>query len=347
MKKNIDAAMLKKFILNLPAVLCLCLTAVPLSAQTAAPSWLTDKELEYPSRRFIAATAEGRTRAEAESLAVAQISLFFNTSTEVRNEAIREFNQAVSNNTTDFSKKTYITENAVIKSEEEFLGVRFANPWLDQKRGVWSALAYINRDEAARIYDSKIAANMAAVSALYDDAARESEALYAAGLLHRAAGFCDITEEYIKIAALVNAAAGKYAADTAKIQLVRSAYRAQRDSLTFNVVVQSPEASGRLERKINSLLEENGCITVSSGGMYTVSAKLTGEEETNKVGNFVTPGLILRVEHAGKALFSYSKSYDRFSHRTSMSTAWTRALYDIEADMEANFITKFTAMIGK
>jgi hypothetical protein len=126
-----------------------------LSAQNRAPAWYTDKELQYPSNRYIAAVGEGSSRADAEARAVAGVSLFFNTRTEVRNEAIREFNEAVVNNTTDFSKKTYINESAVIRSEEEFLGVRFSDPYQDQQRRTWTILAYIDRQEAARIYEKK------------------------------------------------------------------------------------------------------------------------------------------------------------------------------------------------
>jgi hypothetical protein len=330
------------------SLLLIVLHVGPLSAQSGAPSWYFDKGKSYPDLSFITATGEGKTRAEAETAAVAQISLYFNTSTEVRNEAIRQFNQSVTNNTTDFSKKTYITESVVIKSEEEFLGVRFAAPWQDQRRGVWTALAYINREEAAQIYDSKIAANMAVINSLATDASGDAEPLYVVSLLARAQGICDLVEEYIKAAAVVDTqSTHKHKEDSAKIQEIRSNYRSERDSLRFTVAVTSPENSGRIERKLNDLFEDSGYVTTPSGGMYTVNVKLTGNEVINDAGNFVTLGLVVRIERAGNIIFSYSKNYDRFGHRTSMSTAYTRALYPVEEDLEENFMQKFTAMLGR
>jgi hypothetical protein len=73
-----------------------------LFSQNTTPSWYLDTELEYPRNRFITAIGEGRTRTDAETAAIAAISLFFNTKTDVRNEIIREFNEAVTNNTTEF-----------------------------------------------------------------------------------------------------------------------------------------------------------------------------------------------------------------------------------------------------
>jgi hypothetical protein len=322
-----------------------------LLAQNRAPAWYLDKEAAYPSGFYIAAVGEGSSRAEAETKAVAGISLFFNTSTEVRNQAIREFNEAVSGGGTDFSKKTYISEDAVVRSEEEFLGVRFADPWNDQARGNWAVLAYIDRQEAAGIYGAKIAANMAALRSLADDGAREREPLYTCGLLNKAALIGDLTEEYIKTASVVDSrASAKYAADLAKINEVRSAYRAKRTGLTFGVSVTSPENSGRVGRKIQQLLESRGYTVTARNPRYTVSAVLSAEESTSAAGFVVRPGLVVGIEgagEAGEALFSYGKNYGRFASMGSTAGAYNRALLAIEKDLEENFITQFSAMIGK
>jgi hypothetical protein len=313
-----------------------------------APSWYLDKEANYPASFYIAAVGEGKTRIEAETAAVAGVSLFFNTSTEVRNQAIREFNEALSNGTTDFSQKTYISENAVVRSEEEFLGVRFADPWNDSGRGTWAALAYIDRQEAAGIYASKITANMAAINSLADDSAGETEALYACSLLNRAVRIGDLTEEYIKAASVVDPRnAAKYAADLTTINETRSAYRTRRTGLTFTVGVTSPERSGRLERKLQELLEREGYAVTPRNPLYQVSAVLSAEEGNNMAGYFVRPGITIRVERGDQTFFSYGKNYSRFTNMTSTSGAYNRALMAIEQDLEENFITQFSAMLGR
>jgi hypothetical protein len=324
------------------------LSRYPLAAQNDVPPWYPDKESQYPSRTYIASLGEGRTIAEAEAAAVSQVSMFFHTSAEVRKEAIREFNEAVTNNTTEFSRKTYISENAVITSEQEFLGVRFTNPWQDQGRGVWVALAYIDRREAAHMYDSKIAVNMAAINSLAADAEAQTEALYAVSLLYRGLRLCDITEEFIRTAAVVDSAAGRrYEANIAGIQALRSEYRVKKDGLNFAIRVNSPENSGRVERRLAALLEDNGFVVAPAPAMYMLNVRLTAEEETNNAGNFVTPGITVRVERDGRTLFSYSRNYDRSGHRTSMNTAYTRAIMEVERDLEENFIRQFTAMLGR
>jgi hypothetical protein len=332
--------------LSISIILLLVILGIA-NVQAQAPGWFLDKELEYPASQYIAATGEGKTRAGAETAAVAGVSLFFNTKTEIRNEAIREFNESVINNTTDFSQKTYISENAVIRSEEEFLGIRFASPWFDPQRQTWTALAYINRREAAGIYDSRINTNISIITALMDDADKETEALYACGLLYKGLRIGDITEEYINTAVVVSSGpAEKYTTILSLIQKLRSEYRARRGALTFTIRVDGPDTVGRIERKLQELLEGNGYVITMRNPQYTVSARFTASEEPYSSGIYIRSGITIRIEGAGSALFSYGKNYDRVTSR-NLDGAYSRAFLAVEEDLEKNFITKLTAMLGR
>lgn len=322
--------------------------SVVLFPQNSIPSWYVDTELEYPRSRYIAAVGEGKSRTDAENAALSAISLYFNTRTDVHNEVIREFNEAVTNNTTDFSKKTYITENAVVSSEQEFLGVRFATPFLVQKQQIWAALAYIDRAEASRTYESKINVNMASVNNMASDASQESEPLYVCGLLFRAIKIAGITEEYIKTAAVIDpSSTAKYSAYITQIQNIRSRYRTNRDRLTFNVFTNSTDSTGRIERKLQELLEANGCIISARNPLYTVSVRLNMSEENTSSGLiFIHSGITVQAEGKDKTLFSYSKNYQRYGHGT-LNGAYNLAFMAIEQDLEANFTTQLTALIGR
>jgi hypothetical protein len=324
-------------------VLLAILSAGTLSAQKV-PSWCLDREGEYPSRFYISAVGEGTSRIAAETAAVAGVSLFFNTSTEIRNEAIREFNQTIIGAASDLSKKTSLNEHAVIRSEEEFLGIRFAEPWHDQTQGVWVALAYIDKREAAKIYGSRIAANMETLRAIADDIQGEMEPLYACGLLGKAVRIGALTEELIKTAVVIDASVS-YSADLVLIEELRSAYRSRRAGLSFGIRVTSPESSGRVERKLQQLLEGIGAAVSASNPLYMVSATLSAEEGTTTAGYVVRPGLTIRIERVGQAVFSYGKSYNRFTGLNSIGGAYNRALLAIEKDLEENFIAQLSAML--
>jgi hypothetical protein len=320
--------------------------SVSLTAQTRAPDWYLDKEGQYPSSRYISALGEGPGRAEAETAAVAAVSLFFNTTAEIRNQAIREFNEAVSNNTTDFTQKTYITENAVIRSETDFLGIRFTVPWENTRSRSWAVLAYIDKREAAGIYETKISANAVAMRALSDDATGERDGFYASSLLYRALRIADLTEELIKTAALVDTGASqRYSGTLDLINRIRSAYRSRREGLSFGLHVEG-DRNGRIERRLGELLESSGCVIARQNPAYQVSVILTSAEESLPSGVFIRPGIVLRIERGGAVLFSYSKNYNRYGH-LSPDGAYNRALLAVERDLEENFIAKLTASVGR
>lgn len=318
-----------------------------LSAQNSAPSWYHDKELQYPSRLYIAVVGEGKTRAEAEAVAVAGVSMFFNTRTEVRNEAIREFNETIVNNAASFSGKTYISESAVIQSTEEFLGVRFANPWQNTKTQAWVTLAYIDKKEAAGIYEARITANMASINSLTNDADKENEKFYACSLLSHAIRIGSMTEELIRTASIVDPQAReKYAPMLAVIVNTSSKYRKLRESLSFGIQVFGVDSSGRIERKLRDLFEQQGFTTSMTQSRYHISARLTMTEETSPTFVFVRPGLTVSVENAGRVLFSYSKNYPRTGHQ-SFEGACLRSFPVIEKDLEENFMKQFAGVIGR
>ncbi|MDR0450301.1 MAG: hypothetical protein LBH26_03455 [Treponema sp.] len=295
----------------------------------------------------MAALGEGKTRTEAEAAAVTAVSLFFGTKTEIRKEAIREFNETTTNTATGFSKKTYIGESALIKSEEEFLGIRFAPPWFDSQRQSWTVLAYINRREAGEIYESRINANMSAINALVEDTEREKEAIYACALLYGGLPIAGITEEYIQNAVLVDSgSARKYDAALTQIQRLRSSYRALRGGLTFSVAVNGPDTTGRLTRTLRRLLEDNGYVISSQNPRYTVTARFSAIEEPGQTRTFITPGITVRIEGSGSTIFSYAKNYDRVASR-DLTRAYGLAINTVEKDLEQNFITQLTAMLGR
>jgi hypothetical protein len=173
------------------------------------PRWVLDKEAAFPPARYISASGEAATQKEAEARAVSSISLFFNAKTGITNSVINEYNQALSGaGTLEFSKKNHVRENMKITSQEEFLGVRFAPPWNDPARNVWMVLAYIEKSEAARLYESKIRANLDLVEQLYRDAQTETP-LASVILLAEARKIGALVRQQIGIASMVDPSPAK------------------------------------------------------------------------------------------------------------------------------------------
>ena len=123
--------MMRTYILNnkvfFTLILLLSLNFSHLFSQSKfkVPDWYEHKEVVYPSEFYISAIGEGITKEEAEIKAVSQISLFFNTTTQVVNDLIKTYSEVDDDKNYHFSQSTKITERSKINSSAEFFGVQF------------------------------------------------------------------------------------------------------------------------------------------------------------------------------------------------------------------------------
>jgi hypothetical protein len=69
-------------------------------------------------------------------------------------------------------------------------------------------------------------------------------------------------------------------------------------------------------------------------------------EENQPPAIFVRPGITIRIEREGNAIFSYSKNYQRNGSQ-NRDNVYSRAFNAIEKDLEENFMVNLTALIGR
>jgi hypothetical protein len=172
-----------------------------------APRWLTQRGLVYPPDMYIVGVGEGRSRDEAEERAVAQISLFFKTTVNDSRSLLYSYNEAMGNSV----ESTSLNQSTLISSEVEFFGVKFAENYTDSRRIV-HALAYLDREEVLRVYDTRIQGNMLLLTGLLQRYEHGANPYAALQKLKGAKSIADITGGYADMATLVNsAAASRYA----------------------------------------------------------------------------------------------------------------------------------------
>ena len=102
--------------------------------------------LNNPS--YIAQGGFGSSQAEAEQNALASLSRFFQQSISVE---AREHTTV-----TDAKSRSVLTEDVSVKSEVELFAVRYTKAKFDKKQKVYEVTAYIDREEAWRIYEPRL-----------------------------------------------------------------------------------------------------------------------------------------------------------------------------------------------
>jgi hypothetical protein len=241
------------------------------------------------------------------------------------------------------TSNTGLEEEVRVESRVELLGVRYAEAWFDTKAGEWQTVGYIDREEALGLYDQRIQAGMVRVRHLAAQA-KGTEPLYGCAFLHQAAGFSKAIETDVLMAEVI-AGRARSASVREELRGIGDAYQALRASVTLrmNAAAQGTEDdrafAERIGRRVQEVLEEAG-FTFAAGGAkarYTVTVGTTQAREEYEAGLFIRAALEIRIEGAGKPLFSYTKNYDRMGHRT-LSGAYNRAALHIEKDLEAHLV---------
>lgn len=315
--------------------LLLLFIGAPLTAAMAQepPRWLNRQEAVYPSAAYIVGTGAGRTRAEAEDQALAQISRFFSAKVSDSTELLYRYNEVlgVESETSAFSQTTRIS------SQAEFFGVEFAESYTD-RNGVIHALACIDRGEAVKVYAARIRSNSLLLGDLIDSYERGDNPFAAVRKLRRAkSGVADLLVKYADMAALMSPqSAGQFASLPALISRLDRAIADNQARLTLSVALNDERARS-VALTLGEMLRQEGFLITDTGGVYTASIHIEWGEGATANYRTVRPRLDFTLGlRNGGTLARYQKEYAAFRHITA-EEALNRALRAIEQDLGGMF----------
>jgi hypothetical protein len=320
-------------------IITLLLTSLLAQAAFAqdAPLWLTRRGAVYPPEQYVTGAGEGKTAEEAREKALAQISLFFRTKVADTRQLFYSYNDALAQ-----TEHTRLTRNTVINSEAEFFGVEFADIYRD-KTGVYHALAYIDREEAARVYEGRIQANALLIGDLirrYENTGHPKEAVKR---LREARHFASVIAGYADMAVLLDsAAAPRYGELPAVASRIDGMIEANEKRYTASISLNCQDAAP-VALKTAEILRRGGFLLADSGGVYTVFVNFQAHDSATKNYHTLEPVLDIIIEaQDGTPLVTYTKKYPLFRHVTR-EEALARALRNIEQDLAG----EFAAAVGK
>ena len=304
------------------------------------PAWLKKPEKEFPTAAYIRAIGEGDSAKAARAAALSDISLFFDTKTEVITQAVKQSGAVISGDTSFFESNHSYQQIAQISSEAEFFCVNFTEPYRNEKTGVYSVLAYINKKEAAQVYTARINALMDSVNAYRTYAKGEKEPFRAVQALQKAQVISSLAGNYIKAeTTIVPQDAQKFQRDLQTIALIPAERAALKKNMTFAITMnQKDKRFDPIFSTVAAVLEKQGYAYSVSDAQYAVIVDISCAEESYDAGMFVRPSVdVLIVDANGAGLYTYSKALPRTGGK-SIDQAYTRAVVKIKQDLEAHFL---------
>jgi hypothetical protein len=270
-----------------------------------APEWANNLERVYPREAYLTGQGAGKSRAEAEAAALAAIARIF--SVEVQNSFTERNSFLSEDGVTRASQE--LTAETFVRSSVQLFSLRYdGSPWRNPRTKEWETVAYIDREEAWKIYEPRLRASTDAFTAALDaaDAADDPLSQYSryravlarpAEEARTALAFAQVLhpEKAKAYASAQNALAGV----PAKIQAV------------LDRVVITVRCGNDFENIISGAIIEafrrGGFKAAGGGDSGTNRAEAAVEEgkETLKLGPYYTPRLTLTVSGEGKTLFTW------------------------------------------
>ena len=306
----------------------------------SAPNWHKKAEKTYPSAQYIRAEGEGKSAKGAKNDAINQISLYFETKTQGITQAVESASLVIDGDREQFSSNKELLSLTKIESAAEFFCLNFTDVYYDEKHDTYFVMAYIDKKDAATIYNSRIAALLKSINGYTDYAKSEKEAFLAINALHKAAVLGELCERYIKAENTI------YPSDTQKYQealeeiaQLHVDYAVLKKNITFSVVLSETEQRyDPLFATICATLEKRGYVYSHENATYTVNVAISAIEEIYDVGLFVRPSIMIIIQSkTGTSVYTYSKTFPRMSSKTLEQT-YTRVVSKLKSDIEEYFL---------
>jgi hypothetical protein len=338
--------------------LCFFCAVLASCASTPAvpPEWVTlGVEAVYPQEAYIAVEGHGKSRKDAEEDALAALSRYFLVEVVANASAFtRAIHIDVIENgrtkTTDTDIEV-ITTQRYVQSAEKLFAVKCAKPYYNESEKLYTAVAYINREEAWRIFEPRVRREADGFRALWITAESETATLKSY-FDYRAAYNFTRRDEFIhtrsfgevlypsKMNSLTRDVSESDARLPAKLNMARS---------MVNIFISiNKDFESNITGTLTKLLSGEGLIITGNKKQAAAICAATVDEgfQRSDAGYFYYPTIsVIITDTRGIALFSYSASPEK--QAAMNADAAKRRAYQAVADtLKNNFVGEMNREFG-
>ena len=318
-------------ILLTPALLSGCSTL-----SGGAPDWMTNPKSVYPESRFLVAVGEGDTRRAAENAAAANLSRIFEAHIESDERLIDQTRETE----TSYEQRSDYTADINILSAQTLYNIQHAEAWQDAKGRV-HAIAYLNRNETAGIYRSKIDEQTARVHFLLAQS-EQSNLLKRYAALRAAARHAEENHALLQQLKVIHPRAIPDATPGYSLNALRNALADTAKQIRVHIRIEG-DTEGRITACLEELITRYGFVVGTSAELDVtgrVDISDTGQRTAGLV--FVHFKLAAQIkDRAGNTLAAINEK-GREGH-LSLKEARLRSLRTLENSIKAGGVQRLDA----
>jgi hypothetical protein len=240
------------------------------------PAWVSSPYSVYDQSEYVAAVGYGSNRTEAERNAFVSLTAVFGQAIQVEVSTVSNYSEAVNNGSITVTQNNAVKEAIKTSSEmDSLIGAEIADVWQNTADRSWSAVAVLEKDEAAALYADLLRGNLRLINEITNIPAAEKNSFEAFSRYQLAATVADANKLYANLLSVLgNSPAGLRPSDVKS----GSDYRLEAANIAGNIPVAINVEDDRQNRIGNAFAVVLGKLGFKSGGRnnrYVLNVKLT------------------------------------------------------------------------
>lgn len=266
------------------------------AAKNKMPEWITLPSDVYPAEKYMNGTGSGTNRETAALEAVRNLSSVFGQTVKSNTAASKKMERALSEGKVSFSSAENLQQNITSQIEaENLIGIEIAEYFYNKPEKKWYAVAILEREKTAAVYQKYIEKNDAAVRKAIKESEKNPGTFYGYSEICFAAEIASENDKLVKNLTVIDFESGseisKKIVSLKNMQLTKKKFA---ENITIYVQI-----SGDKDNKIKSAFQD----IFSKYGFKTSPSK---KEKYNLEGKYSS-----EISQKGKIIYCvYSLDLD-------------------------------------
>jgi hypothetical protein len=330
----------------IPAMLlvtCMAVNHVVAKDKEVRPSWVDDREKEFPRESYLSSIGIGDSPEAARNSAMVNISQMIEVDIKSQQNVIEQYFETGTDKNLNMLRSSNLSHTASMVTKQSLKNVVVARTWYSKEDARHYALAYIDRSETSAIYVSEIERLDGLVQSYYAGYKSAESKLTRLAYLDRAISNAVERDIFRRQLATIAASPSEYAVSVSPSELIQARHQLQqglRISLKVNDVGW-PE----FENSVRESLEDIGFKVVTDGADYRVDGHLR-IERLDRPEIFVGWYLDLHlVDIVGNSEFLTFNDSGREGHLT-VAEAERRAARSVRATIMDKFYKRTVSYLS-
>lgn len=318
------------------------------AAKNKMPRWITLPSDVYPAEKYMNGTGSGKNRETAELEAVRNLSSVFGQTVKSNTAASKKMEQALSEGKVSFSSAENLQQNITSQIEaENLIGIEIAEYFYNKPEKKWYAVAILEREKTAAVYQKYIEKNDAAVRKAIKESEKNPGTFYGYSEICFAAEIASENDKLVKNLTVIDFESGnEISKKVVSLQNTQLAKKKFAENITIYVQI-SGDRDNKIKSAFQDIFSKYGFKTSpSKKEKYTLEGKYSSEISQKGKITYCVYSLDLDFSDALQAESLFAINLKGREGSLSESDATNRTYRTLEKDIGTQFSKNFDSYIN-